>query len=274
MPLLKGQILKELVLTSKYNCAINGSSLEFVLPENINFGDQTVYVGVKNFKMPKVKKEITLKLYFGHIFDKYTEAKIKQYNLKYESFEDLCLQIQCCALEHVGIGKNMDINFRTPNEVHDKVFFIDVSYNGERIVIKIDADYVLIVSENFGSLIEKGQIEKKNSEVSDDVFYFLDGVMYISKKMLFEKPEDRVVHLMVHDIVESCTVLSNGFHLPLLYTYKKGMALNEIDVIRLVSVKYFRCLKITFMNGNFERYSFDDYDLENDDISFSLIFFD
>merc|ERR1711872_1213422 len=137
-----------------------------------------------------------------------------------------------------------DIDFRSPNEVYNKVFFINVSYSGDRIVIKIDVDYILIVSENFGAFIEKGPIEKKISGLNGDVFYYLDGVMYISKKMLFEKPEDRVVHLMVHDIVESCTVLSNGFHLPLLYTYKKGMALNEIDVIRLVPVKYFRCLKI------------------------------
>ena len=64
MPLLKGQILKEMALSSKYNCAFNGSSLEFVLPENINFGEKKVYVGVKNFKMPKVEKEITIKKTF------------------------------------------------------------------------------------------------------------------------------------------------------------------------------------------------------------------
>ena len=268
----KGRIIKEIVLSTRYNCTRNGACLDFTLNQELSFeGMGKIHVGLTNLVMPPKKKSMDIKLFFSHVLEKFEESRLKLFTLNYSSYEDLCTQIQCCALEFLTVERHILLDFRSANATSQKNFYLSVRYSGNRIIIEQDIDFILVISSNFGDLIEFGNVEKK--EISGVNYCFISGVMHVSRILRFEDEKDYVLHFIAYELIESCTRLSNGNHIPLLYTYDRQKGEDNIDTVRLVSLRYFRSLKVIVMNNNFERYDFTDYDFVNGELRFSLIFF-
>jgi len=271
MALAKGNVIKEVMMTSKHNCTVSGCCLEFLLPENINFGNEKkVYVGVQNMEFPQQRKKTEVTMFFGHVLDAFDETKLKKYNFIYKSMEDLCLQIECCCLESIVLGVGSKIDYRSLDYKKGD-FIVNVNYIENKIVMRKDSDYVLVCSSNLADLFKVGKKEKK--EIANIEYWSLPGVIYSSDEIFFDKVKDKTLHFMVSNLIESCTVLCNGYHYPLLYSYKTDKMNNEINLVRLVSVPFFRCLSVRILNSNFEEHDLSNYDLINEPISFSLMFF-
>ena len=268
----KGRIIKEIVLSSKNNCVRNGACLEFALNQELSFeGMGQVYVGMKNVVLPPQKRTMDIKMYFGHLLDKFDPSQLKSFSLNYSSYEDLCGQIQCCALSFLTVERQVVLDFRYANVSPSKTLFLSVTYRDGRIIFEQDIDYVLVVSRNVGEMIEFGNVDRQT--YSGIEYYFLVGVMHISHIMYFEDEKNFVMHFSAFELIESCTRLPNGNHIPLLYTFDRRNSNETLDTVRLVSIRYFRNLKIIVMNNKFERFDFKNFDFENGGLSFSLIFF-
>ena len=276
MDIIPKKTIQEVICSTKFAWR-NGIYYEMSIPNCIELKEKEVKVGFKNIYFPKKTLTVKYKIGVYHALEKVDLSKAQEFEVTYNSMNDLCHQLDASAYMSLGIESG-GLDFTRDqyyNQEHSK-FILGFSYEYCRVVLRKNIDYVVYVSESLDKVLNFGV--PTQDEVAQDGTRFVKLQDYLTlgdycSEMNSESEE--IVHLVVYDMIESLTCGVNGSRYPVGCTFKvlhKGYGLNNFVSVKNVSVPCIKKVKCSFLNKNFENFNFNGFDLVNDPIMFTLFF--
>lgn len=277
MNIIPKKILQEVVLSTKQNVWLFGNSIDYLLPEYINFGNRDIKVGVKNIRFPQKKTYIKVKMLVNFFLDTVNESQIKEVDLSFSCYEDLCQQLETFAFGFLSIdtGGSLDFRSRLHNESGASKFILSFKFENERIVLTKNTNYVVYIDDHLNTLLQFN--EAKKVHFNGEVFWKLELFMHASNLLNYVKKENEIINVAIFDLIESCTLAVDGSKYPILCTFKnnkKNRTPYEYVSIKSVATQFLKRVKCSFFNEYFEPYDFTGFDLECNPLIFTLSFFE
>ena len=261
------------------------------LSEIVNFEHKEVKVAVKNLKIPPMMKCITFKLYMGTTLETMKETDLKSYTVEYYSASDLCQRIECIASSSLGINRLPTLDFRDVNAI---TFFSDLKlslvYKENRYVLRKNDDLVLSISSNLARILGLSEAiydtftpEEKEKAKKEDLIrnceknIRLDKSYYVSDTLCyFIAPKDNIIHFVLYDVIESCTVTPGGWREPILFSCNivgEEEGPNLVVAEKNVSVPFLKDVRFGIFNSEFEPFDFYGADIGSNSFGCTLVFF-
>ena len=277
MSFIPKNILQEVVISSQENAWVNGNCFEFSLLNFINCEGQNVKVGLKNIKFPIKRKTLKVKFHVIHFLEKFEPSEMKAFELSYVSYEDLCQQLEVISFSLLKLDSGGGLDFRTPekNSWNTSKFVLSINFENNRIIIRKNVNYVMILTDDMNNELRFGAAEK--IQVNGVDYWVLSNFLHVSDYCSMYKQSEEVIHIAMYDMIESSTYAMNGSRYPIVcttYPNNSNRGNNMLLSAKTVSVSYIKKIRCYILNENFEYYDFSLYNLEIDPLIMTLVFFE
>ena len=258
------------------------------LSEIGNFGSQKVKVGVKNIEIPRVLKKIDFEFYAGHFLEHISEKNFEKCSISYSSCSDLCRQVEKHVLSKLSFDAFPNLDFVNSNSNMISDFFkFSLTYCEYRYVMKKHNDLVLIVSNNlayelgFEQALKVSQDDAINNlslqgYATENRVNFKDNFYTSDSPCFFFPGNDSKVYFALYDVIQSCTVFTNGCREPILFLFdlnEKNSRPNKLICEKNVAIYSLKDFKFAMFNSKFEPFDLCNSVNTMNDFSCTLVFY-
>ena len=217
-----------------------------------------IFVKVRDFMLPLVKRLITFKLGYG-LRASLSEEDMIDASVEYGTFNELCLVVMFIANK---MSRSLSCSIGEDHNSHicerlNALLLLTLEYRESRFHVIIGSSHKLLLTCNFLQLIGF-----KCTHGVENCMAVVDLTSGVGERVDFFSKSDRRCHFVIDGIVDSNTVIGGSYY-PVLCTYDMvGGKLVDGGLLKLTA--YSSIFSCRLLNNEMKPYCFNTQDTEID----------